>query len=332
MGSDMGSDMGNDRFVHTGENLTGAAVTRLSSSPEPSWRGAPRDAAGAPESAASVRVLAPLSALPPMGLELPLVIERSEVHIWYVFSDEVRDPDLLAAYERMLAPEERVQWQRFVFERDRHQYLVTRALLRTVLSRYAPVPPAEWGFVRNTYGKPEISGPPGVFWPSFNLSHTRGLIACAVSASHRELGVDVEDTSRCSETVSIAEHFFSATEVRALRALPEAAQRERFFSYWTLKESYIKARGMGLSIPLEQFSLHLPGPRSAHDDQEQAPIRISFDPRLQDEPHSWQLVLLRASPRHFLALGARCRGMDLRLRAAHYVPAQRVWSQRPGHS
>lgn len=312
-------------FIHSAEGNAGTAATPAPQSPtlHPEDAGA-RQRASRPSvqalQAASLQPLDPLDMLPPMGADLPLEIAHGEVHLWYVFSDEVRDPALLAAYERLLAPEERVQWQRFVFERDRHQYLVTRALVRTVLSRYSPVAPAEWSFVRNAYGKPEVCGPPRVFWPRFNLSHTRGLIVCAVSASHQTLGVDVEDTSRSGETVSLAEHFFSPDEVRSLRALPAAAQRQRFFAYWTLKEAYIKARGMGLSIPLDQFSLQLDA-RGGQGAQG-GPIRISFDARLEDQPALWQFVLLRASARHFLALGVRAPDAALCLRAVRCVPLQ----------
>src|SRR6185436_18685723 len=91
----------------------------------------------------------------------------------------------------------------------------------------------------------------------FNLTNTRGLVACAVSVAHAEVGVDAEALDRSGETVAIADRYFSTEEVRALRALPESAQRQRFFAYWTLKESYIKARGLGLRLPLDQFSFRL---------------------------------------------------------------------------
>jgi 4'-phosphopantetheinyl transferase len=89
--------------------------------------------------------------------------------------------------------------------------------------------------------------------------------------------------------------------VRALRALPEAEQDARFFTYWTLKESYIKARGMGLAIPLAHFSLHVPP---------ESPLRISFDPRLDDDADAWQLASMRPSERHLLALAIRRKGED----------------------
>ncbi|XXX72692.1 4'-phosphopantetheinyl transferase superfamily protein [Sorangium sp. So ce134] len=227
-----------------------------------------------------------------------LEIGPGAAHLWYVFSDPVRDEALLAAYHRLMAPDEAAQQARFLFAENRHEYLLTRALVRTVLSKYADVAPEAWTFVRNEFGRPQIAGPPGVPPLRFNLSNTRGLIACLV-ALDRDVGVDVEDTERSSSAVDIADRFFSPAEVRALRALPPERQRARFFEYWTLKESYIKARGMGLAIPLDQFSFHLDdGPA----------IGVSFDPRLGDDRSAWQFALYQPSARHTMAAAIRTGG------------------------
>src|SRR6185503_2215825 len=145
----------------------------------------------------------------------------------------------------------------------------------------------------------------------FNLSNTEGLIACLV-ADDREIGVDVEDLERRGETVAIADRFFSPLEVAALRAVPEERQRARFFDYWTLKEAYIKARGMGLAIPLDHFSFVIePG----------APIGIAFDPRLPDDPSTWQFAQLRPTARHVISVAVRRAGEpDLRLVVRRTIP------------
>lgn len=227
-----------------------------------------------------------------------LTLAPGVAHLWYVFSDEVQDPDLLAAYHALMSPDEAAKQARFYFPEGRHEYLLTRALVRAVLSRYAPIAPAAWQFIRNEHGRPEIAGPPGTPRIHFNLSNTKGLIACLVALG-RDVGVDVEDTERAAGAVDIAERFFSPSEVRALRARPPDRQRERFFEYWTLKESYIKARGMGLAIPLDHFSFHL---------DEGPEIRISFDPRLQDRAEEWQFALYRPTARHMMATAIRKRG------------------------
>jgi 4'-phosphopantetheinyl transferase len=239
-----------------------------------------------------------------------LPIGDDEIHVHHLLPDEITDGALLAAYERLLAPEEHARRARYRFEPSRREYLLTRALVRATLSRYAPVPPAAWTFRANAYGRPEIALP-GLSWLRFNLSNTHGLIACAV-ARDRDVGVDVEDPERPGETVEIAHHFFSPIEVAALRALPEDRRRARFFAYWTLKEAYIKARGMGLAIPLDQFSFLLDEP---------PPIRVAFDPRLGDDAAAWQFEQIAISPRHAAAVAVRRgAGPELRVSARRTVP------------
>lgn len=219
-----------------------------------------------------------------------------EAHIWLAHPEELLSPRLVQAYLALLAPEEETRRRRFHFDEHRHEYLITRALVRTVLSRYADVDPAAWVFKANAYGRPEIAGPVLPSRLTFNLSNTRGLVVCIVAAD-REVGVDVEDAERAARALDIADRFFSPLEVEALRALPQSAQGERFTAYWTLKEAYIKARGMGLSIPLDQFSYLIDSPR---------PIKIAFDPRLRDDPATWQFLRFRPTRRHRVAAAIRC--------------------------
>jgi 4'-phosphopantetheinyl transferase len=223
--------------------------------------------------------------------------------------DEIRDEKLLRAYDELLAEDERIKRDRYRFEKDQHSCLVTRALVRTVLSKYADVAPGAWRFVTNEYGRPEIDEPQDARWLKFNLSHTKGLIALIV-ARDREVGVDVEDRERHGRLLNVADRYFSAPEVKALRALPENEKLDRFFLYWTLKESYIKARGMGLAIPLSQFSFAI-----ASD------ISIAFDPKLDDDPDSWQFTAMSVGRRHALAASMR-RGAheDMRLVLRETVP------------
>jgi 4'-phosphopantetheinyl transferase len=210
-------------------------------------------------------------------LSFPMLLD--DAHLWYVRPDTVRDPALLRAYDALQTDDERARGARFVFERHRHQHLVTRALVRTTLSRYAPVAPDAWRFVENAQGRPEIDSPAAARGLRFSLSHSDNLIACLV-ARDVDVGVDVEDTTRPVEHLAIGGRFFSPAEAAALAALPARQQGARFFQYWTLKESYIKARGLGLSLPLAAFSFRIDG-----DD-----IRISFEPTIEDDPAAWRFT------------------------------------------
>lgn len=248
----------------------------------------------------------------PSGLSLPapVPLPPDEVHVWIVEPERIEEPRLLEAYWEILNSEEREKQRRFHFERHRRQYLVSHALVRLTLSRYSPVPPEAWAFRTNEYGCPSVSGEvsPGL---CFNLSHTNGMAMVAV-AREAELGVDVEDTQRPGDLVNVADHYFAPSEVAALKALPGGQQNERFFEYWTLKESYIKARGMGLSLPLEQFAFDLQPGRLP---------RIFFDPRLRDEPERWCFAQFRPSARHQAAVAVRgARSQSFRVRCQRIVP------------
>ncbi len=225
----------------------------------------------------------------------PTELPTNEAHVWYARQELIRDAALVDRYASMLCADEQKQWQRFRFEKHRHTYLVAHALVRTSLSRYCDVDPAAWRFIRNNYGRPDISWPKAWRPLRFNLSHTTGMVAVIV-AWDREVGVDVEWNDRPNLVANIANRYFSPDEVRDLRALPEETQQRAFFNYWTLKEAYIKARGMGLSIPLDHFSFRL---RSAE------PIGISFAPELVDDPSTWYFERHTPSSSHTLSLALR---------------------------
>ena len=222
-----------------------------------------------------------------------LALQKHDVHMWYCFPREIKDPDLLARYFPLLNAEEAVQQKRFHFEKHRHQYLITRAMIRTLLSRYVGIAPQDLRFQKNDYGRPELV-PEQLSVPlHFNLSHTDGLIVCGV-VLHSEIGVDVEDITRGGDLVQIADRFFSPGEVADLHTVPADRQEDRFFDYWTMKEAYIKARGMGLSIPLEQFSYHI-NDTDTH-------IGLTVDPRQQDEGSRWQIRQWRCAPCYKVAI------------------------------
>ena len=221
----------------------------------------------------------------------PLTLPDRQAHLWVARPERFTDPAELARYRAMLTDDERAKTDRFRFARDRHTCLITRALVRTTLSRYGDVPPGRWRFCTNDHGRPYVSTPASPV--RFNLSHTNGLIVCLVSRD-RDVGVDVEHLERVSRWVDLADRYFAPREAAALRRLTATSQPARFLEYWTLKESYIKARGLGLAIPLADFSFDLPG-RSAND------IAIRFTRAIDDEPARWQFGLERFPSGHLVA-------------------------------
>ncbi|MEA2897888.1 MAG: 4-phosphopantetheinyl transferase [Bradyrhizobium sp.] len=223
---------------------------------------------------------------------MPLQLPPKEVHLWYTRLEHVGSSCLLEKYRRWMTPDERARYDRFRSPSAQRGFLVTRGLVRAVLSRYQETEPEAWKFRMGLFGKPEIEAPHIGAGLRFNLSNADGLVACAV-AIDRDIGVDVEAIDRPLRGLAIADRFFSPLEITALRSLPREQQREAFFEYWTLKESYIKARGLGLSIALDKFSFTL---------RRGAPATIAIDPVLEDDPARWRFLQLRPTNRHMIAV------------------------------
>lgn len=223
-------------------------------------------------------------------------LSDDEAHVWLANPEEGREPWLLERYLALLGPRERERHQRLRRERLRLEFLVAHALTRLTLSRYAPVSPEAWSFSLGEHGRPEIEGPSDARRLRFNLSHTRGMVVCAV-VRELDIGVDVESAERRLRHRELAERFFGEGEVNALRTLPPGTRAGRFLELWTLKEAYLKARGSGISIPLRSFQLQV--------SDSEAP-RISFDPAVvRDDAASWQFALHHPSRTHTLALAIR---------------------------
>lgn len=222
----------------------------------------------------------------------PLPLDDRAVHIWCATLDAPRDPSLVDQYLAWLSDDERQRHARFFFDGDRQRYLLGTALARWTLSRYVPLPCADWVFAKNEFGRPEIDQRAVSCDLRFNLSRTGGLVACAVTR-RRNLGLDVEDHENKNIQVDLAEQFLSPRELADLHALNVDARRGRFFDLWTLKEAYVKARGRGLSLPLDQFSMRFAAGQ---------PLAIDFTPEPDDRPDDWQFRLFRPSSRHTMAL------------------------------
>jgi 4'-phosphopantetheinyl transferase len=173
------------------------------------------------------------------------------------------EPAALAAataqrFSQWLSPVEHKRWQRLRLEADRQRFLLARALVRSVLGTCVQQAPESLQFVCNHYGKPELLQPAATPEQTlrFNLSHTRGLLVLAVTAAD-EIGVDVESITREAEMLALAERYFAASEVAMLRAADPLQLHELFFRLWTLKEAYVKARGLGLQLGLDSFAIGL---------------------------------------------------------------------------
>lgn len=228
---------------------------------------------------------------------MDLAADSRRIDLWCTYISEIGDNSLWPRYEALLSAEERARRARYRFARDQRRYLVTRALVRTVLSRYATVPPGDWAFAAGPRGRPAIAAPRVEPPLEFNISHSSDLVMVGIT-SGRALGIDVESIVAREAEIDGLDRYFAPQESAALIALPPAARRRRFFELWTLKESYIKARGLGLAIALDAFSFELTAERG---------LSLHMLSQLEDSPAAWQLwqLDLRAG---YLAAVCAARG------------------------
>jgi 4'-phosphopantetheinyl transferase len=175
-----------------------------------------------------------------------------DVHVWAV---QLVAPDI--AVERcsaILSPDERARAQRFVFERHRRAYALSRGILRVLLGRYISLQPADIQFSYGSKGKPYLLEFARQI--RFNCSHSDGMALYAMTR-HCDLGIDIEKIRPLQEMEQLAQRFFCPEEVHELLSLKPAEREAAFFRCWSRKEAYIKAVGDGLSIPLDGFRVTL---------------------------------------------------------------------------
>ena len=220
---------------------------------------------------------------------------QQEVHVWLTRPEDVTDADTLKAYQALLSSGERERYRQFHFDSDRHRFLVSHALVRRMLSAYVDVEPSSWQFSSNRHGRPEIAAPDVAPPLRFNLTHTGGLVACVVSLE-LDCGIDVEQLSARGNLAGIAEKMFAAGEQQALQALDGEAFVERFFYYWTLREAYCKALGVGIAHAKRNYCFVEEGGGQ---------WRIRFDAQADGEHHHWQFELTRPTVGHVAAVAIR---------------------------
>jgi len=190
-----------------------------------------------------------------------LTLGREEVHVWRT-SLEQPGPNI-GALEQLLASDEQARAEQFRFQKDRLHYVIARGTLRSILGRYLGQDPRTLRFSYSEFGKPALVQNPGSDVLFFNVTHSRGLAVYGIARGFT-VGIDVEYLDRRVSCEQIAARFFSPLEVNMLRAVPEELQHAAFFTCWTRKEAYIKARGMGLSLDLKAFDVSLlPGEPAA---------------------------------------------------------------------
>jgi 4'-phosphopantetheinyl transferase len=230
------------------------------------------------------------------------VLTGAHIDVWIARPEDARDP---ARRERLLAlltRDEQARVASFTRESSRREHLVARAQLRWVLSRYADVPPLGWRFCVGEQGRPRLAPAQHDLDLRFSVSHTTGLVACAVTIGH-DLGVDVEHVTPRVSPIALAERFFTAAEADDIRARSPADRTDRFIRYWTLKEAWLKASGVGLGGSLAARAFRLPdadephGERACNEGGDENCRAVECD-----VADGWQFWQWRPTSEHWLAI------------------------------
>lgn len=243
----------------------------------------------------------------------PELLLAGEARLYFMRIDGLDAPPP-ALYE-LLDQAERERCARYLFMRNRIESTTARALARAALSRHADVDPRAWTFTHGEHGKPQVSGPIGTPL-RFNVAHTPGLVVCLVALG-REVGVDAETLGRTNDIALLARRCLSVAEQVALWALPAPAQARRFLIHWTLKEAYLKARGIGIGLPLAEITL------LADDDPAAIagpPTHFALGAGVGDAPARWQIARCHLTESHVAAVAVERVGADVTLQVQEVVP------------
>lgn len=231
------------------------------------------------------------------GIDMPspMTLQANQIHLWYALPSRIDNATITRRCYPLLSAAERAQAERFQWAADRKTCLITRALVRTVLSKYVVLTPTAWQFEKNAYGRPLIARDCVTNPIYFSISHTRELVICAV-ASTDEIGVDTESLDRRDITLALAERYFAAAEVDTIKLLPERDRNRRLLEHWTLKEAYLKARGQGMYLPIDGVAFTF---------EPDALPSAAFDDRMGDTQTDWQFGHLAPINNHLIAYAVR---------------------------
>ncbi len=181
---------------------------------------------------------------------LSYALETGAVHIWR--SPLANTSELNPAFWPSLSEDEQIRANRFHFRQHRLEYVDGRGKLRHLLGQYLGKSPAEIVFEYGKQDKPFLLDSK----LKFNISHSHGLALFAF-ALDMEIGIDLEKIDPKIDIIQLCKQFFSPKETQTILKLSPAEQIQAFFTCWTRKEAFIKAKGQGLSLPLDQFEVSI---------------------------------------------------------------------------
>ncbi|MGR5266342.1 4'-phosphopantetheinyl transferase family protein [Vibrio astriarenae] len=235
------------------------------------------------------------------------------VDVWCVKPQEWLDNEAFEpTCQRVLSLSEWFKISNLRMEDRRQQQKLTRLLVRLVLSQYRHHAPNDWVFSQQVGGKPFLANANHSLF--FNVSHTQGLIVCAVSVES-EVGVDVESLDKKRNFMAIAKQYFSVQEFQSLTALSNDKERKLlFFQLWTLKEAYLKACGKGITVPLSSICFD---PLPTNDR-----YKLACSAHRESSSNHWQLKSAQLSEKHLMAVALRLEPSEtFDLNIYHVLPS-----------
>lgn len=198
------------------------------------------------------------------------------------------EPDVAAVWAASLPETERTRFGKYRHAGSAHEFLAGRLLARRWLASVTGTPAHAIRLVEGPRGRPVVADPATTI--QFNLAHSGGVVACILSDS-RDAGVDVEFLARRPVPPDLWHRFCAPSEIADIEAQSSDHRQHRFLTYWTLKEAYLKARGLGIAVHLADVQFSLTG---AHP-------TIGFRESLAGTSSAWAFGMLPAGPQHLIS-------------------------------
>ena len=221
-------------------------------------------------------------------------------HIWLLCCDVSQLDDVsVNAVTDFLNPSEKKRLDKFRFPSDQKLYAAARLIQYMGLCQLLDREPEQIEFTRGAHGKPALQTPNDSTSDvtqenqlDFNLSHS-GNWAVGVFGRAR-VGVDVENCHRNNDVLAIANRYFFAQELDDMFA-EKGVERDNFFKLWTLKEAYMKARGEGISLGLDNFGF-------IRDYTATSGYKLVCSEKINDDDQNWTFDTAMLDDKHRLSI------------------------------
>lgn len=225
--------------------------------------------------------------------------EDTSIHLWIINTDGSNIP--LDYYKSILSKQEQERADRFHHSEQIRRYIIAHARLREILGSYLRINPNAINYSSNSHDKPFLVVKPGQQDVQFNLSHSHEIAIIAI-AQFRPVGVDVEWLKPLPDYMNIARKYFSPGEVAALTKLKSKQSEQAFIQLWAGKEALIKARGVGLSTPLNQLCL---------ENLLRQSVIVSMEDEETGEEKSWQVYKIHLNKDYVGAIATEAKDLEI---------------------